>query len=101
MDLERKGQQSYQGDLYVRFLGFGNGSLKALYDRSEGFFRRQIILTTRPKDASRTDDPFIAEKMCAEAEAYSSGVLMGCGGSSRTTTASRSASAHVRTWPRR
>ena len=49
MDLERKGHQSYQGDLYVRFLGFGNGSLKALYDRSEGFFRRQIILTTRPK----------------------------------------------------
>lgn len=68
MDLERKGQQSYQGDLYVRFLGFGNGSLKALYDRSEGFFRRQIILTTRPKDANRIDDPFIAEKMCAEAE---------------------------------
>ena len=68
MDLERKGQQSYQGDLYVRFLGFGNGSLKALYDRSEGFFRRQIILTTKPKDATRIDDPFIAEKMCAEAE---------------------------------
>jgi len=65
MDLERKGQQSYQGDLYVRFLGFGNGSLKALYDRSEGFFRRQIILTTKPKDAKRVDNPFIAEKMCA------------------------------------
>ena len=74
MDLERKGQQSYQGDLYVRFLGFGNGSLKALYDRSEGFFRRQIILTTRPKDASRTDDPFIAEKMCTEAE----GIFLWC-----------------------
>lgn len=74
MDLERKGQQSYQGDLYVRFLGFGNGSLKALYDRSEGFFRRQIILTTKPKDAYRLDDPFIAEKMCAEAE----GVFLWC-----------------------
>lgn len=74
MDLERKGQQSYQGDLYVRFLGFGNGSLKALYDRSEGFFRRQIILTTRPKAAGRTDDPFIAEKMCTEAE----GIFLWC-----------------------
>ena len=74
MDLERKGQQSYQGDLYVRFLGFGNGSLKALYDRSEGFFRRQIILTTKPKDAKRVDDPFIAEKMCEEAE----GVFIWC-----------------------
>lgn len=74
MDLERKGQQSYQGDLYVRFLGFGNGSLKALYDRSEGFFRRQIILTTKPKDDKRLDDPFIAEKMCAEAE----GIFLWC-----------------------
>ncbi len=74
MDLERKGQQSYQGELYVRFLGFGNGSLKALYDRSEGFFRRQIILTTKPKDSNREDDPFIAEKMCAEAE----GIFLWC-----------------------
>lgn len=74
MDLERKGQQSYQGDLYVRFLGFGNGSLKALYDRSEGFFRRQIILTTKPKDDKRLDDPFIAEQMCAESE----GVFLWC-----------------------
>ena len=74
MDLERKGQQSYQGDLYVRFLGFGNGSLKALYDRSDGFFRRQIILTTKPKDANRMDDPFIAEMMCAEAE----GIFLWC-----------------------
>ena len=74
MDLEKKGQQSYQGDLYVRFLGFGNGSLKALYDRSEGFFRRQIILTVRKKDPNRMDDPDIAEKMCAEAE----GIFLWC-----------------------
>ena len=74
MDLERKGQKRYQGDLYVRFLGFGNGSLKALYDRSEGFFRRQIILTTKLKDTNRVDDPFIAEKMCAEAE----GIFLWC-----------------------
>lgn len=74
MDLERKGQQSYQGDLYVRFLGFGNGSIKALYDRSEGFFRRQIILATKPKDINREDDPFIAEKMCEEAE----GIFLWC-----------------------
>lgn len=74
IDLERKGQRSYKGDLYVRFLGFGNGSLKALYDRSEGFFRRQIILTTKPKDTNRVDDSFIAEKMCAEAE----GIFLWC-----------------------
>ena len=39
-----------------------------------GFFRRQIILTTRPKAAGRRDDPFIAERMCAEAE----GIFLWC-----------------------
>ena len=68
MDLEKKGKQSYQGQLYVRFLGLGNGSLNSLYDRSVGFFRRQIILTAKERPEGRVDDPFIAEKMCAEAE---------------------------------
>ena len=68
MDLEKKGKQSYQGDLYVRFLALGNGTLQSLYDRSIGFFRRQIILTAKEKNPDRKDDPFIAEKMCGEAE---------------------------------
>ncbi len=68
MDLEKKGQQSYQGDLWVRFLAFGNGNLRALHDRSYGFFRRQIILEAKPRDPNREDDPFLAEKLCAEKE---------------------------------
>lgn len=68
MDLEKKRQQSYQGDMYVRFIGFGNGVLQALHDRSAGFFRRQIILTTKDKAPGRKDDPYIAEKMAAESE---------------------------------
>ena len=68
LDLEKKSQQSYQGELYCRFLGFGNGSLKALYDRSDGFFRRQIILTTRRREKDRVDDPFLSEKLIAEKE---------------------------------
>lgn len=68
MDLEKKGKQSYQGRLYVRFLGLGNGTLNSLYDRSVGFFRRQIILTAKERPDNRVDDPFLAEKMCAEAE---------------------------------
>lgn len=68
MDLEKKGKQSYQGNLYVRFLALGNGTLQSLYDRSIGFFRRQIILTAKEKAPNRKDDPFVAEKMCQEAE---------------------------------
>ena len=68
MDLEKKGKQSYQGELYARFIGLGNGSLHALYDRSEGFFRRQILLRTKEKAPDRNDDPFLAEKMNGEIE---------------------------------
>ena len=66
MDLEKKGKQSYQGTMYVRFIGFGNGALKSRYDRSVGFFRRQIILTVKDKPADRVDDPFLSEKLIAE-----------------------------------
>lgn len=68
MDLEKKGVQSYQGDLRVRFMAFGNGTLQALHDRSYGFFRRQIILSAKERDPKRQDDPDLAEKLCDELE---------------------------------
>ncbi len=74
IDLERKGAQSYQAQLYVRFLCFGNGALTALHDRSDGFFRRQIVLTTRDKPAGRADDPFLSDKLIAERE----GIFLWC-----------------------
>ena len=74
LDLEKKSRQSYQGELYVRFLCFGNGSIKALYDRSHGFFRRQIILTAKRKDPDRVDDPDLADKLKEEKE----GILLWC-----------------------
>ena len=68
MDLEKKGKQSYQGTMYVRLMGFGNGTLRSLYDRSIGFFRRQIILTVKDRPPDRVDDPFLSEKLCSEIE---------------------------------
>ena len=68
MDLERKGKQSYQGWMFARLLAFSNGDLQALYDRSDGFYRRQLVLTTKEKPVDRADDPDLAEKMKAEAE---------------------------------
>ena len=68
MDLERKGKQSYQGWLFSRLLAFSNGDLQALYDRSDGFYRRQLVLTTKEKPVDRVDDPYLAEKMKNEAE---------------------------------
>ena len=66
MDLERKGIQSYQGRLHARLMAFGNGNLQAIHDRSYGFFRRQIILTTRHRDPNRVDDPFLGERLKKE-----------------------------------
>ena len=68
MDLERKGKQSYQGWMFARLLAFSNGDLQALYDRSDGFYRRQLVLTTKEKPVDRADDPDLAEKMKAESE---------------------------------
>lgn len=74
MDVERKGIQSYQSLLYVRFLCFGNGALTALHDRSDGFYRRQIVLMTKDKPADRVDDPFLVERMLEEKE----GIFLWC-----------------------
>ena len=52
----------------ARLLAFSNGDLQALFDRSDGFYRRQLVLTTKEKPADRADDPDLAEKMKAEVE---------------------------------
>lgn len=66
MDLERKNKQSFQGLMYVRLLCLGNGTLKALHDKSIGFYRRQIIIQTKTKPANRRDDPYLKDKLEAE-----------------------------------
>lgn len=68
MDLEKKGKQSYQGWMFARLLAFSNGDLQSLYDRSDGFYRRQLVLTTKGKPQGRQDDPDLAEKMKSEVE---------------------------------
>ena len=74
MDLERKGEQSYQGKMYVRFLAFSNGDLESLYDYSDGFYRRQLILSVKKRPPNREDDPFLADKLCGEIE----GIFLWC-----------------------
>ena len=61
-------QDRYQGWMFARLLAFSNGDLQSLYDRSNGFYRRHLILTTRERQPDRVDDPDIAEKMCCELE---------------------------------
>ena len=60
--------------MYVRFLAFSNGDLESLYDHSDGFYRRQLILSVKKKPVDREDDPFLADKLVAEAE----GIFLWC-----------------------
>ena len=68
MDLEKKGVQSYQGLMYCRLMAFSNGFLRSANDDSYGFFRRQLILMTKPRPKDRKDDPFLSDKLRAEKE---------------------------------
>lgn len=74
MDLERKGVQSYQGQLYCRLMGFGNGGLHGKGDASYAFYRRQLILRAKEKDPDRVDDPYLGKRLCREREA----ILLWC-----------------------
>lgn len=47
-----------------RFTCFSNGSLQALYDKSDGFYHRQLLLTTKDKADGREDDLFLIDKKC-------------------------------------
>lgn len=68
IDVERKYVQNYQTRIYSRLLAFGNGNLRSLYDKSKGFFRRQLIIQTKPVPEGRENDPYLADKLCEEAE---------------------------------
>lgn len=73
-EIERKGEQSVQRMLYARLLCLGNGNPNSLYDHSDGFYRRQIILKTRPVPLGRVNDPYLIDRMEDEIE----GILLWC-----------------------
>nr|WP_294668527.1 phage/plasmid primase, P4 family [uncultured Ruminococcus sp.] len=70
---EKKFVQNNQFKSYIRFLIFGNFTLQSLYDISEGFSRRQLVLQAKPKDTNRTDNPFIDREII---ETESEGVML-------------------------
>lgn len=66
MAAEKKFVQNNQFKSYIRFLIFGNFTLQSLYDFSEGFSRRQIVLQAKPKPENRKDDEHLPEKIIKE-----------------------------------
>lgn len=74
ISVEHKGEQAYNISPYCKLLAFGNGTLTSLYDHSNGFYRRQIIINTKPKPINRIDNPYLADEIKAELE----GILLWC-----------------------
>ena len=67
--VERKGIQKYSVYLYERHIGIGNDFIGSKFDHSDGFYRRQLLITCKPK--VRTDaenDPYITDKILEELE---------------------------------
>lgn len=73
--IEVKHNQSHQGRLYARLMGFGNGPLSALHDNTDGFYRRQLIMKVKNKErTSRDDDRYLCDMLDNETE----GILLWC-----------------------
>lgn len=70
---DKKFVQSNVFQSYVRFLVFGNFTLQSLYDTSQGFSRRQLVLRAKPKDEKRVDNPLLDVEIT---ENESEGVLL-------------------------
>lgn len=66
--VERKGVQPYEIRTYARFLCFGNTFMSSLYDRSNGFYRRQLLIEAQPVPPDRKPDRDLQEKLIAEKE---------------------------------
>ncbi len=66
LTVEKKYQAPQDVTLYTRLMCFSNASLQALYDRSDGFYRRQLIIRTKPKDKNRVDNPNLLNELVAE-----------------------------------
>lgn len=63
---ESKGIDKYELLPYTRFISCGNNALSSCFDKSDGFYRRQLILSCKPKPADRIDDRFLVEKLIEE-----------------------------------
>ncbi|MBR1432567.1 MAG: DNA primase [Ruminiclostridium sp.] len=66
--VQAKGKQGRQVKLICRAMCFSNGAPKSLYDKTDGWERRLIILSAKPVPPDRVNDPFLSEKLIAEKE---------------------------------
>lgn len=73
---EAKGRDKYDLQPYARFFSCGNQALSSCFDRSDGFYRRLLILACKPKTRA-SDDRFFVQKLKNEKDAIFNWMLLG------------------------
>lgn len=66
MMAERKGKDAYQFRPFARLLVAGNVFPGAAHDRSDGLYRRLLLVECKPRPATRVDDPNLSRKIISE-----------------------------------
>lgn len=64
--VERKGVQPHEAHLYARIIGIGNEQLRAASDTSDGFYRRLMLVTCKPRAATFKADRFFSDGLMKE-----------------------------------
>lgn len=66
---ERKGVDKFPVRSYARFLACGNSQLASCFDKTDGFYRRMLIMKCKPKVRGEgKDDPYLGSKLIEEKE---------------------------------
>lgn len=66
MQVNPKHQALREVYMYARLLIFGNVPMSALYDRSDGLFRRQLVFRVKDKEENREDNPVLVDELIEE-----------------------------------
>ena len=64
--VERKGVQPHEARVYARLFCLGNHFVTSAFDRSDGFYRRQLLLTCKPIRKDRVKDVFLKDEIVKE-----------------------------------
>lgn len=65
VEIEQKGKEKRPVKLFTRFISCGNTALSSCFDKTDGFYRRLLILNCKEKERSE-DDHDLNEKLKAE-----------------------------------
>ncbi len=66
ISVQWKNRQAIQAKLRTRAIVFSNSSPTSLYDKTDGWHRRLIVLSTKSAPPERIPDRFLSEKLLAE-----------------------------------